>query len=122
MDYDGVLHRYSKGWQDGTLYDGPVVGARDAVARLREAGHEVVVFSSRCEDRMVDGQLQPSQIAEVRAWLEQCGIEVDDVVSGKPIAHVYVDDRAYRFEGDWVGAAGALLGSGRDWSKSWATE
>ena len=34
-------------------------------------------------------------------WLYQHGILVDDVASVKPMAVLYVDDRGFRFEGDW---------------------
>lgn len=45
IDFDGVLHRYA-GYKGGKI-DGPIRGARDAVAALQAAGHTVVVFTTR---------------------------------------------------------------------------
>lgn len=36
VDFDGVLHRYSLGWHDGTCYDEPVEGAGEALRVLME--------------------------------------------------------------------------------------
>lgn len=36
LDFDGVIHRYSKGWQDGTIYDPPMPGAIAGVQCLME--------------------------------------------------------------------------------------
>jgi len=47
VDFDGVIHRYSKGWHDGTAYDEPMPGALDALEDLIERGYEVVIFSTR---------------------------------------------------------------------------
>jgi len=36
IDFDGVIHRYSQGWQDGTIYDPPMPGAIAGVRCLME--------------------------------------------------------------------------------------
>lgn len=49
IDFDGVIHKYSKGWHDGSIYDGAVEGALDKLQMLHDAGFELVIFSTRCE-------------------------------------------------------------------------
>lgn len=83
VDFDGVIHKYSDGYHDGSIYDGLVEGAKDAIFRLRQR-YKVVVFSVR----------EPQQITE---WLDQQNIVVDEVTNVKPKAIVYIDDRGLRF-------------------------
>ena len=92
FDFDGVIHRYSKGWQDGSIYDGPVDGIKEVIEQLREEGFEVVVYSTRCNS--TEG------IKDVKKWLKKHKIEVDGVAHEKPIALMYVDDRAIPFNGN----------------------
>ena len=46
VDFDGVIHGYSKGWHDGTIYDPPVPGAIDALCELM-LDYAVFVHTSR---------------------------------------------------------------------------
>ena len=64
VDFDGVIHGYSKGWRDGTIYDGPVPGAVDALRTLMEH-YAVFIHTSR----------DPRQ---VMPWLERLGFVVTD--------------------------------------------
>jgi hypothetical protein len=62
VDFDGVLHAYSKGWHDGTIYDPPIDGALDALLALMEQ-HAVFIFTTR----------EPEQVAP---WLQGYGFTV----------------------------------------------
>jgi hypothetical protein len=94
VDFDGVVHRYSKGWADGTVYDPPMPGASDALAELAGRGYELVVFSTRDRD-------------QIAAWLERWGFPPYRITNVKEAAVALIDDRAIRFV-DWEQAAGDL--------------
>lgn len=95
IDFDGVIHRYSQGWADGTIYDEPMPGARDALAVLIDKGWRVVVLTSRASDA--------DKRAEVMEWLDMHDIPYHDVTNVKVAAMLYIDDRALRFT-DWQDA------------------
>ena len=93
FDFDGVIHSYISGWQGiDVIPDPPVIGIREAIAHIRNAGYEVVVVSTRCQS--VEG------IKAIWTWLGLNNIEVDKVVETKPPAIVYIDDRAICFDGN----------------------
>lgn len=90
FDFDGVIHKYSKGWQDGSIYDEPVEGIKELIDELRKT-YDVVIVSTRCRD--LKCQL------EMRDWLNKYHIEVDDYTSIKVPALMYIDDRGICFNG-----------------------
>lgn len=91
FDFDGVIHRYSKGWQDGSIYDIPVEGIKETIEELMK-DYEVVVVSTRCAEE--DG------VKAVREWLQKHNIKVTAIKKEKPPAVMYVDDRAINFNGN----------------------
>jgi ribonucleotide monophosphatase NagD (HAD superfamily) len=97
VDLDGTIHRYSRGWHDGTLYDPPIEGAREALARIH-ARYRVVIFTTRVNPALRGGQRSREAVV---AWLEQHGFRHsehwDDITHEKPPALAYIDDRAVRF-------------------------
>jgi hypothetical protein len=46
VDFDGVIHLYSRGWADGTIYDPPVPGTLEALAQL-QSDYAVFVHTTR---------------------------------------------------------------------------
>lgn len=84
----------------------PLPGAAAALRKLRRAGHTVVIYTARGW-----GELKVTQ-----RWLADHGIEYDGLHMGKPIADVWIDDRALQFRG-WdatlreLGVAGTLRGA-----------
>jgi len=96
LDFDGVIHSYTSGWQ-GTdrIPDPPVEDVAEAVRTLRTV-FEVVVHSVRCGTS--------EGMGAVRKYLQVNGIEVDRVTCIKPVAFIYIDERGYRFKGEWVDA------------------
>lgn len=85
VDFDGVIHYYRKGWHDGTPYDVPIPGAKHALAQLTAQGYEVVIFSTRDFQQIVD-------------WLILYGFPPYRVTNIKEPALAIIDDRAIHFK------------------------
>jgi len=102
VDFDGVIHGYSDGWKDGTIYDDPIPGVQKALKKLQEK-FRIIIFSTRNHDRTVDGKKESNQIDEMRKYMEKHEVPFDEIYqgNGKPLVELYIDDNAYRFEGDW---------------------
>ncbi len=64
VDFDGVIHRYSRGWQDGSIYDPPVDGAVEALERLHHR-YKVVIFTTRVNPEMRNGNEQKDRVLEL---------------------------------------------------------
>lgn len=91
FDFDGVIHKYSKGWQDGSIYDEPVKGIKNVINELHK-DYDIYVVTTRA--RELSGEYA------VRNYLDKHGIEYDAVTSIKVPAMVYVDDRGLNFNPD----------------------
>lgn len=107
LDYDGPVHRYSKGWNGGSIYDEPTSGAFDAIRRLQER-FEVVIYTSRVWTPT--GDLDGWQVDAIRHWFNKHGaVDLADlpITSTKIPASAYIDDRAVQFR-DWPQAEADL--------------
>ena len=101
IDFDGVIHSYSRGWQGGEIYDLPVEGTREALTELRAKGWKIYIFSTRT-NKIYHKNDHPPQEERMKIYLEEHGIPYDKIWSfGKPMADIYLDDRALNFRGKW---------------------
>ena len=99
IDFDGVVHRNSKGFHDGTVYDPPMEGAIEAIKWFASQGLDIVLFTAKVKpDRpLVNGKTGEELIWE---WLAKYEINsyIKEITCEKPRAIVYIDDRGIRFE------------------------
>lgn len=127
IDFDGVIHKYSKGWQDGTIYDEPIKQAFTTIGSLMDTGYSVFIFSTRKPKQIKRWVEQHIMVGDYEAngpgndpheWVAKrygysCKVipfwkkfwnekHVLGITRRKLAAHVYVDDRALKFEGDWL--------------------
>jgi len=98
IDFDGVLHKNSKGFFDGTVYDEPIEGSLDAIKKLAEK-YTIVIFTAKAKkDRpLIHGMTGEELVWE---WLAKYRISsyIKEVTSEKPRAICYIDDKGVRFE------------------------
>lgn len=93
LDFDGVLHSYASGWTGKEPKDPPCEGAQEFVRWLLDAGFKVCVSS--CRANSDEGR------REMRRWLTKWGFPELPLTHEKPAAWLYVDDRGFRFEGNF---------------------
>jgi hypothetical protein len=99
IDFDGVVHSYERGWQNGEIY-GHMVDYFLPWAEQAQKHFKLVIYSSRCSTE--DGRLAIGQwLAEyLRQWHGE-PIELH-LAHEKPAAWLTIDDRAIRFDGNWM--------------------
>lgn len=127
IDFDGVIHAYSKGWQDGSCYDKPVDGCFEAIQKLIADGNSVFIFSTRKPKQIIEWMKNNCYESELLHngighptdcdWsYPKYGFKVEripfwtkfwnkrgvvGVTTRKLPAICYIDDRALKFEGNW---------------------
>lgn len=99
IDFDGVINSYESGFVSiDNIPDPPVEGAFEFIDRLLEARFKVYIFSTRNSD--------PKGLLAISDWMlkhgmSQSTLDMLHLTTGKPIAKVYIDDRAWEFRGVW---------------------
>ncbi len=106
FDFDGVIHKYSEGWKDGSIYDEPDKEVLDLISTLQQMKIPCVIISTR----------EPNQIKE---WWDKQGFAITakpldfetkffndctyvGITNRKIPAQLYIDDRAYKYTGQTV--------------------
>jgi hypothetical protein len=119
LDFDGVLHSYSSGWEGAdVISDPPVDGAMEFIFDALKC-FRVAIFSSRSN--------QPGGVQAMKKWLKTHFTEcfkpmsvtllLDDIEwpLEKPPAMVTIDYRALTFNGTWP-SIDSLIGF-QPWNK-----
>ena len=98
IDFDGVIHDYSKGYQGEDVFGQMIPNADVGTSVLKKNGWSIIIFTTR------------KKTDKLEQWLKEHNIEYDyinenptqpDNASGKIIADVYLDDRGICFRVMW---------------------
>lgn len=112
MDFDGVIHAYTQGWRDGSIYDAPVPGAFAALRELMRT-YAVMIHTTRKPDTV-------GRWIKEHSGIETCWHNDEEtlpefwnrqdcllVTRRKLPALAYIDDRGIRFT-SWAQALADL--------------
>jgi hypothetical protein len=107
VDFDGVLHAYSEGWRDGSIYDPPVPGSVEALTDLTR---RVAVFVHTTRDPMntaawlmhhfplafvVEQQIEPGLVRRIGFGRDSNEQPVAMVLGEQPEPSVFWNDREH---------------------------
>ncbi|MGD2071932.1 MAG: hypothetical protein PVG65_00375 [Candidatus Thorarchaeota archaeon] len=104
VDLDRTIHKYSRSWNDGTIYDPPFEGAKEALEWLRNQGFQIIIFTTRAsEQNAIEHNMNHTkQIRMVSEWLNKYKIPFDGITAEKIAAEFYIDDKAVHIpNGNW---------------------
>lgn len=122
LDFDGVIHSYSSGWQGASVCPDPVVpGTVEFIVKASEhftisiyssrsgqrMGIEAMRFYLRCQFYNVMDAPDADPILEAIQWPKE-----------KPPAMLTIDDRALTFTGNWLDFDPAELLAFKPWNKT----
>lgn len=121
IDFDACIHDYHGGWKDGSIYGWLVPGAAEAIQTLLAQQHSVFILTTRSPSQiklwfdLLNDAPAPNLIhwaydtipwwriilskffEKYRFWNEPWV----GITNTKLIAHIYIDDRGLKFNGDW---------------------
>lgn len=102
FDFDGVIHKYREGWKDGSIYDIDNYEMIKLISFLQNAKIPVFICSTREPEQIKNWWINQkinipiTVIDDETFWND---IFVVGVTNRKLPAQLYIDDRAYKYNG-----------------------
>ncbi len=107
IDFDGTLCKFAF----------PDVGeiqpnVKQALETLKKAGYTIKIHSCRTATYWGDESERRTHIAMIQNFMQEHELPYDELImnirTDKPIADVYIDDRAIRYDNNWLEIAKML--------------
>jgi hypothetical protein len=89
VDLDGVICEEKPTFERSLAL--PLTGAPGALRGLQRKGYTIIIYTARSW----------SEYEMTKAWLEKWSIPHDQLIMGKPVGDMWIDDRAMEFKGSW---------------------
>ena len=99
VDFDGVIAE-DRGWQGVGVFGQPITGTIAALKYLKSLDWFIIIFTCRGEEGLVEGYCKKHGVPFHS--INKNPHQPDGTNNGKPMADVYLDDRAVAFDGDWA--------------------
>jgi hypothetical protein len=102
VDIDDTIVKQEEDF-DITEFGIPLPNAIEALNKLRLNGWTIILHSCRTTPDVNPGYDLEILKMNVMMWADENGVPYDDVWvgEGKPLADVYLDNKAMEFHGDW---------------------
>lgn len=111
IDFDGVIHKYSKGWNDWTIYDNQIKWSFEFIDILLKSWLSVFIFSTRNSKQIkkwFNDKLDTTfpaywfTVEIIPFWKKFWNKKwVLWITKKKLPAIIYIDDRAMKFDGNF---------------------
>ena len=105
IDFDGTLCKFMF-----PKVGPPEPGVKKAIERLKEKGYIIKIHSCRTAKYWGNNRERIVHIELILKFLTDNEIPYDELIldMDKPIADVYIDDRAIKYDGNWENIADKL--------------
>lgn len=98
VDFDGVIAQYD-GFKGNDIFGDPIDGVQSAMEVLKKKGFTIIIFTTRTASSKLKKYLNDNHITY--DYINENPDQPKGSNSGKPIADIYLDDRAICFKGNW---------------------
>lgn len=99
IDFDGVLHDYSEGFEGKDVFGDMVPNADKGTQLLKKKGWTIIIYTTRPKTAKLEKWLKDNGIAY--DYINENPDQPEDSKGGKLISDLYLDDRGMRFNGQW---------------------
>jgi len=82
----------------------PKIKAIKLINKLYSRGHIIKIFTSRFMGRNHENQKKAYKqgLIKTKLQLKKWGLSYNELLMGKPSYDIYIDDKAYRYNNDWI--------------------
>lgn len=98
IDFDGVIASRQY-WEGNDKFGATIPGVQNALKVLKKEGFTIIVFTCREADEALKNYLKENDITY--DYINENPDQPKKSNHGKPIADIYLDDRAVCFRGNW---------------------